>query len=229
MVLNPAVELRNVTTVYSGENRPAIRNSSLEMNARDYVLVTGPNGSGKTTLLETILGILKPVSGVVKVFGYDMVRSPYKARMICSYLPQDFMKKPDEPFKVREIVAMGIASKRSLGRLSREDWKRVDEVLELLGIAELSDRPIGRLSGGQQQKVFLARALSRDPKLLLLDEPFSSLDDDSRKFVADLLYKLNRRGMTIILVSHAPPKIAGLTIRVHLVDGCISSVERCSS
>ncbi|OYT25781.1 MAG: hypothetical protein B6U95_08605 [Thermofilum sp. ex4484_82] len=173
-----AVELRDVATAYAGEKKPAIKNITLSIKKGEYVLITGPNGAGKTTLLETILGILKPCRGIVKVLGFDMSRKPYRARVFCSYVPQDFIKPPEEPFKVREVVAMGIASNKPLGKLSEKDWSFVDNALEMFGISDLKDRPIGRLSGGQQQKVFLARALCRKPEILLLDEPFSSLDDN---------------------------------------------------
>ena len=181
-------------------------------------LIVGPNGAGKTTLLETILGLLKPKRGTVKIFGYDMREKAQFVRKMCSYLPQDFMKSSDEPFLVKEVVAMGIASNRDFGRVKEEDWKMVYKALELVGMLEFSERPIGKLSGGQQQKVMLARALVRKPKLLLLDEPFSSLDKDSRKFISeDLLPRLIDDGCTIIMVSHDVafrPKICDLIVKM---------------
>ncbi|HDD56567.1 MAG TPA: ATP-binding cassette domain-containing protein, partial [Nitrososphaeria archaeon] len=128
----------------------------------------GPNGAGKTTLLETILGLLKPRRGTVKIFGHDMRRKAQFIRKMCSYLPQDFMKDSDEPFLAKNVVAMGIASNRDFGKLEEEDWRMIYEALELVGMLKFSKRPIGKLSGGQQQKVMLARALVRKPKLLLL-------------------------------------------------------------
>ncbi|RLE84020.1 MAG: metal ABC transporter ATP-binding protein [Thermoprotei archaeon] len=222
-----AVELHDVATAYAGEKKPAIKNITLSIKKGEYVLITGPNGAGKTTLLETILGILKPCRGIVKVLGFDMSRKPYRARVFCSYVPQDFIKPPEEPFKVREVVAMGIASNKPLGKLSEKDWSFVDNALEMFGISDLKDRPIGRLSGGQQQKVFLARALCRKPEILLLDEPFSSLDDDSRKLVSDILYRLNIEGKTILLVCHAPPELKGVSMQVHMVNGVIDEVKTC--
>lgn len=202
-----AVELRNVSTYYFGEKRPAIMDVTLTIPARALTLVVGPNGAGKTTLLETILGILRPKKGTVRVFGYDVPREAEKARRLCSYLPQDFMRSPMEPFTAREVVAMGIASNRDLGRLTNSDWRQVEDSLRMLGMADLADKPIGRLSGGQQQKVMLARALARKPKLLLLDEPFSALDDKSKESISMLFMELVRSGCTLIVVSHNPPSI----------------------
>ncbi|MCD6312227.1 MAG: ATP-binding cassette domain-containing protein, partial [Thaumarchaeota archaeon] len=153
------VELLNVSTHYYGERRPAIRNVTLRIPSSTFTLIAGPNGSGKTTLLETILGLLKPSMGVVKMLGYDIPREASKARRFCSYLPQDFMKPASEPFTAREVVAMGLSSRKSMGWLSEEDWMQVDRMLSLLGMLEYADKPFGKLSGGQQQKVMLARAL----------------------------------------------------------------------
>ncbi len=213
-----AVEMKGVSTYYFGEKRPAIVDVTLSIPINSLTLVVGPNGAGKTTLLETILGLLEPRRGVVRVLGYHVPKEAAKIRRLCSYLPQDFMKPPGEPFSVREVVAMGIASNREFGRLRDEDWELVEEALTMLGIEELAEKPIGRLSGGQQQKVMLARALVRKPKLLLLDEPFSALDEDSRRFISmNLLPKLIDSSCTVIMVSHdasfTPPR-CDLTIKM---------------
>ena len=197
------VELLNVSTHYYGERRPAIRNVTLRIPSSTFTLIAGPNGSGKTTLLETILGLLKPSTGVVKMLGYEIPREASKARRFCSYLPQDFMKPASEPFTAREVVAMGLSSRKSMGWLSEEDWMQVDRMLSLLGMLEYADKPFGKLSGGQQQKVMLARALVRNPKLLLLDEPFSAMDRESRSFITKTIFpRLLDSGCTVILVSH---------------------------
>ena len=213
-----AVELIDVSTYYYGERRPAITGINLKIPANTLSLVVGPNGAGKTTLLETILGLLKPRRGIVKVFGHDMAKRAQFVRKMCSYLPQDFMKDSDEPFLVKDVVAMGIASNRDLGRLGEEDWRRVYETLELVGMLEFSERPIGKLSGGQQQRVMLARALVRRPRLLLLDEPFSSLDRESRRSISEnLLPDLVENGCTVIMVSHDltfRPTICDLVVRM---------------
>ena len=223
-----AVELIDVSTYYYGEKRPAITDINLKIPVNTLSLVVGPNGAGKTTLLETILGLLKPRRGRVKVFGYDMAKRAQFVRKMCSYLPQDFMKGSDEPFLVKDVVAMGIASNKDLGKLGEEDWRMVYEALELVGISELAERPIGKLSGGQQQKAMFARALVRRPKLLLLDEPFSSLDRESRRSISEnLLPDLVEDGCTVIMVCHDltfRPTICDLVVRME--SGRIVEVMR---
>jgi len=198
-----AVELEAVSTYYYGERRPAIRDITLRIPAGVLALIVGPNGAGKTTLLETILGLLRPRNGRVVTLGYEIPRMASRARALSSYLPQDFMKPPAEPFTAREVVAMGLASNNPAGRLSEGDWKRVDRALEMLGMLEYADKPFGKLSGGQQQKVLLARAIAREPKLLLLDEPFSAIDQETRSYiVSEIFPSLLEDGCTILLVSH---------------------------
>lgn len=208
-------------------DRPAIRNISLEVREGELVLISGPNGSGKTTLLETILGLLKPEKGKIYVLGYEIPEQAFLARKHCSYLPQDFMKPAGEPFSLKEVVAMGLSPMRPLGRLSQRDWDDVFRLLNLLGIRELAERPFGRLSGGQQQKAMLARALIRNPKLLLLDEPFSSLDMESRAQLSEqILPELVRRGTTVVMVSHDAsfrPSICSKT--VYMKEGRIVRIE----
>ena len=221
-----AVELENVSTYYYGEKRPAIRDVSLRIPAGALVLITGPNGAGKTTLLETIIGILKARRGRIRVFDHEVPREAAKVRRMTSYVPQDFMKPPAEPFTAREVVAMGLSSMRPLGRLAESDWNRVDQVLELLGMSEHSEKPFGKLSGGQQQKIMIARALVRDPKLLLLDEPFSAVDRESRQLISRRIFpKLLNRGCTILFVSHHPePGLLEPDIIVELQEGVLRKV-----
>lgn len=221
-----AVELENVSTYYYGERRPAIRDVSLRIPAGVLALITGPNGAGKTTLLETILGLLRARRGRISVLGYDVPGEVEKVRRLASYVPQDFMKPPTEPFTAREVVAMGLSPLRPLGRLSKADWIRVDQALELLGLSECSERPYGRLSGGQQQKIMLARALVREPELLLLDEPFSAIDKESRRLIIGGIFpQLLERGCTILLVSHHPePGLLDPDIVIELENGVLKSV-----
>lgn len=198
-----AVVLKDVYATYVGENKPAIRKINLKVRYGDFILITGPNGAGKTTLLETILGLLKPTAGDILVLGF---RVPEKARLVrryCSYVPQDFMSPVSEPFLVKDIVAMGLASKKGVFEgLSTKEWEEVYKALRIFGVEDLANRPIGKLSGGQQQRVMLARAFVRKPKLLILDEPMSYLDKKAKVEVSNLLSEVNKGGVTIIMVSH---------------------------
>lgn len=221
-----AIELEDVSTYYYGEKRPAIRDITLRIPARVLVLIVGPNGAGKTTLLETILGLLRPRSGRVVTLGYEIPRMASKARALSSYLPQDFMKSPAEPFTAREVVAMGLASNTPTGRLLEGDLRKVDHALKMLGMLEYADRPFGKLSGGQQQKVLLARAIAREPKLLLLDEPFSAIDQETRSYITSEIFpRLLENGCTILLVSHElNHSYMDADIVIRMVDGCIERV-----
>ena len=214
------MRLEGVSTTYEGEERPAIRDISLSVGAGELVAVIGPNGAGKTTLLETINGLLRS-EGLVEVLGLDVRRKGREVRRRTGYVPQDFMVPADTPFLAKDVVMMGRAGR--IGPLrapDRRDWEIVMAVMEELGIADLADRPMGRLSGGQQQKVMIARALAKEPELLLLDEPFSSLDARSRRLVCRILADLREdRGLTALVVTHDLSSMPEGCDRVVLLNG----------
>jgi|Deesub1362A_J573_1020465.scaffolds.fasta_scaffold00380_11 zinc transport system ATP-binding protein len=188
------VKLRNVS--YSVNDRIILEDINLSVKERDFLAIIGPNGAGKTTLLKIILGLLDPSEGEVRVFG----EIPKKVRKQIGYVPQ---QPPfDLNFPISVFKATLLARYPGVFRgFERDDERKVLEVLELLNISKLRDRQIGELSGGQLQRVLLARALVRDPKLLLLDEPTSHIDFEAERSFYDLLAELNRE-ITIIIVSH---------------------------
>ncbi|MEM1984879.1 MAG: ATP-binding cassette domain-containing protein, partial [Candidatus Korarchaeum sp.] len=193
-----ALRLEDVWVSYSGSGRPAIREVNLSLSSGESVLITGPNGAGKTTLLETCLGLLKPFRGEAFLFGVNTKsRRVADVRKLCGYVPQNFMKPPEESYTVRQVISMGLAP---LGSLRTELEARIDGISSLLGIGKLMEEPFGRLSGGQQQRVMIARALVRKPKLLLLDEPFSSMDLEMRSILAEVLRDYSAREDAAIVV-----------------------------
>jgi ABC-type Mn2+/Zn2+ transport system ATPase subunit len=196
------VELRDVYVTYQDVERPALRRVDLSIGEGKLVVVTGPNGSGKTTLLETCLGLLKPFKGVAKLLGVPTTSGDVRrARKSCSYLPQNFMKGPHESYTVKHVIAMGLLSLK--GSLTHDDMHKIKMVARLLEIENLLNKPIGRLSGGQQQRAFLARALVREPLVLFLDEPFSSIDPEGRERITSLIdYYTRERSATTVMVSH---------------------------
>ncbi|MEM0296099.1 MAG: ATP-binding cassette domain-containing protein [Candidatus Korarchaeum sp.] len=196
-----ALRLEDVWVSYSGSGRPAIREVNLSLSSGESVLITGPNGAGKTTLLETCLGLLKPFRGEAFLFGVNTKsRRVAEVRKLCGYVPQNFMKPPEESYTVRQVISMGLAP---LGSLRTELEARIDDISSLLGIGKLMEEPFGRLSGGQQQRVMIARALVRKPRLLLLDEPFSSMDLEMRSILAEVLRDYSaREDAAIVVVSH---------------------------
>lgn len=198
------ISLENVSTVYEGERRPAVRDVNLSLKKNELVYVVGPNASGKTTLLETINGLLPIFKGKLTVFSKDARSQGKKIRREIGYVPQDFMVNPGEPFTAYDVVMMGRYGKIGfLNRPNERDKEKIMETMRLLEIEDLADRPMGKLSGGQQQKVMIARALAKDPKILLLDEPFSNLDPESREKIPSLVSRIHQeRELTTIIVTH---------------------------
>ncbi|MEM3047072.1 MAG: ATP-binding cassette domain-containing protein [Candidatus Bathyarchaeia archaeon] len=186
----------------------------------EFVYVVGPNAAGKTTLLETVNGLLKPVRGTVEVLGRDMSKNGRQARCQIGYVPQDFVVDPGEPYTALDVVLMGMFGKIGvMYRLNGADVKRALETMALLDVDGLSRRPMGKLSGGQQQKVMIARALAKEPRVLLLDEPFSNLDADSRRKVPDLIGQLHKeKDMTTIIVTHDVTHVSDRCNRVVVME-----------
>ena len=223
-----AIEMRNVYTAYPKTVDVALKGVNLHIPREKLVLITGPNGAGKTTLLELILGFLRPIKGTLRVLGYDMPKYSNIVRKKCSYVMQDFMKPYNTPYTAWEVVLMGLAPyKAPFEKLSRDERELLDYLLGFLEIRDLMDKPFGTLSGGQQQRVMLARALLRRPQMLLLDEPFSSIDADSRKDFALLLNDIRKKyRMTILVVSHdVSPLLDFADIIVRLRDGKIVDLQ----
>lgn len=181
----------------------ALENVSFAIPEGSYVGIVGPNGGGKTTMLKVILGLLKPTSGTVSIFG----ESPRKARQggRIGYVPQR-VAQAEFPFPatVEEIVSSGRDARIGLGRRPTiEDRTAIARAMEIADVTDLKDRLIGTLSGGQRQKAFIARALAAEPRLLILDEPTTGVDMASKERFYALLRKLNTElGLTILFVSH---------------------------
>jgi zinc transport system ATP-binding protein len=180
-----------------------LADASFVLEKGDYLGLVGPNGSGKTTLIKLLLGFLKPSGGAAHLFGQNP--QEFKEWQKIGYLPQKMMAfNPLFPATVREVVSLGLLSKKKFPkRMARSDRAFVDGALDLLDIADLGHKLIGELSGGQQQRVFLAKALVGEPELLILDEPTTALDPETRERFFGTLRDLNRNKMvTIIIITH---------------------------
>ena len=195
------LEVRNVYFRF-GEKK-ALEDVSFELDSPFFCTVMGPNGAGKTTLLKLMIGLLKPQRGEIKIFGHDAVKEAKTIRRFVGYVPQLVNIDYHVPMTVEEVVAMGSLAKDIPPRIiTREVREKIQETLELVGIEDPSSL-FTELSGGQRQRALIARALISDPKLLLLDEPYSMLDFDMKCEIAELLYNLHkRRGIDIFLVAH---------------------------
>lgn len=195
------IEINNVSFGYT--NEPVLKNITFNIHRGDYLGIIGSNGGGKTTLLKIILGLLKPQSGTVKLFGQDIDK--FKDRFKFGYVPQKAVNFDVKfPATVEEVVAMGRYAKRGLLRfLTTEDKQRVRKALQEVDMLEQKDRLIGDLSGGEQQRVFIARALASEPEIIFLDEPTAGVDTQTQERFYTLLKKLNQSlNLTLILISH---------------------------
>jgi zinc transport system ATP-binding protein len=185
--------------VYRGENA-VLESINLELMAGDFLGLIGPNGGGKSTLLKVMLGLIKADRGEIKIFGL----LPAAARSRVGYMPQKTVFDQSFPVKVLDVVLMGRYSRTGLlHRYGSQDRKAALGALKAVGMDDRAEREIGALSGGEQQRVFVARSLVSDPELLLLDEPTAGVDSAQQTDFYDLLCHLNRDlGIAIVLVSH---------------------------
>lgn len=190
------LELKNVTAGY--QKQIAIQDITMQIFEHDYIAVTGPNGGGKTTLIKVILGLLKPYKGQV-IFPQNGDKT---ARIGIGYLPQYNHIDKDFPINVMQLVKSGIIDNRLKSWVWKEDQDQIlYPIMQKLDILKLKDRHIGQLSGGQLQRVLLARAMASSPRLLILDEPNTYIDKKSETKLYQLLKEINKQ-CAILVVSH---------------------------
>ncbi len=182
--------------------------------AGEFVALVGPNGSGKSTLLRILLGLLRPTSGTVRIFGVDPPDLHDRWRV--GYVPQRPALAREVPATVEEVVAAGRLPRIGWrGRLGPADRVAIDHALEAVALRDLRDRPVSELSGGQQQRSFIAKALASEPELLILDEPVAGVDAESQKRFADsLTHLVDEHGAGVLLVSHEVGAVAHALDRV---------------
>jgi len=191
------IELRNISAGYNGEM--IIDKVNLDINEKDFIGIIGPNGGGKTTLLKVILGLLKPRSGKI---SYFFGNSNIEFRKHMGYLPQHISFDSDFPISVKEVVLSGLISgKNMFKRMSRKDHQKAEAIIEKNGLKKFAGTPVGELSGGQMQRVFLSRAMISSPQLLILDEPDTFVDNRFEHELYSTLKELNEE-LAILLVSH---------------------------
>jgi len=186
------VEIENLTVQYPDVK--ALDDVSFEVNQGDFLGIIGPNGAGKSTLFDSMLGLNTRYKGTIKFFGEDIKKSKNYLKEI-GYVPQKPIFEKNFPVTVTDVVRMGLRNE--------SDENKIDEILQQLWIHELRDRRIGDLSGGQQQRVFIAKALITNPKILILDEPVTGIDQQSIDLFFSILRELNsKQKITIIWSSH---------------------------
>lgn len=191
--MSKLIQLTNVSAGYGSE--VVLRDVNLSIQEHDFIGVIGPNGGGKTTLIKVLLGLLKPYQGSIERFGFEQ-------GSLTGYLPQQRQVDRKFPITVLDIVLSGLMSEKgALRRYSSADKKKALELLDRMGIADLSGRTSRELSGGQLQRVFISRALIASPKLLVLDEPNTYVDNRFESDLYALLGEFNKN-MAIMIVSH---------------------------
>jgi ABC-type Mn2+/Zn2+ transport system ATPase subunit len=214
--VSAVVELRGVSAGYE-PGHPVIRDVDLTVNAGERIALVGANGAGKSTLLKVIVGILKPMTGTVRVFGEAAGVSRRLA-----YLPQAEDLRWDFPLVVEDVVLMGRLAHQRRGRRTTSDERAlVRAALEQVDAADLARRPIGALSGGQKQRVLLARSLASDAELLLLDEPATGVDPSTEEQLMNLLEGLSQGGRTILVSTHDLSGVIAHFPRVIAMNGGI--------
>ena len=218
--MDKAIELHAVDTIYEGEKIPSLKNINLYVNKGEFIAIIGPNGAGKTTLLETINGLLESKKGKVIVLGKELNGDGNGIRKLVGYVPQDYSIDELTPFLVSDVVLMGRFGKIGLLKpITKNDKEIAKNMIDYLGISDLSHRPIGKLSGGQAQKVMIARALAKEPEILLMDEPFSNLDFEARKDVSEKLSHFHKsKQMTFVIVIHDIASIPKVCNRIIVMD-----------
>jgi len=219
MTAVPAIEIDAVSFSY-GDN-PVIENVSLAVDRGEFFGIIGPNASGKSTLLRLMLGLLQPDRGSISVLGTD----PDAARTRIGYVPQHPGYRREFPVCVRDVVLMGrIGVTAALGRYSRRDHDCATDAMRAVQVDDIADRPVAGLSGGQAQRMLIARALACEPEILILDEPTSNIDLRAEESIFALLKQYNAH-MTIIVVSHDVAFISAYVGRV----GCLNHTLICHS
>jgi manganese/iron transport system ATP-binding protein len=192
----PILDITHVTVRYNGHD--ALENVTFHLHESERVAVVGPNGAGKSTLFKVVAGVLPPTSGEVKIFG-----SRPRGHVCIGYIPQRSQVDWNFPVTVADVVMMGRSAK--LGPLNwphKRDWEHVHHALETVDLTNLSTRQIGQLSGGQQQRMFIARALAQEAELMLMDEPLTGLDTPSQEGILELMDRLKKEKVTVMVATH---------------------------
>lgn len=211
--MNEIIELKDVSFSYDNEN--LIQNISLKIFEKDFLGIVGPNGGGKTTIIKLILGLLEPDSGKIQIFG----KTPKKGRKDIGYLSQFEDIDFDYPATVLQVVMMSTLGSSPFKWFSSKDRKVAEDALRKMKILKLKDRMLSELSGGEKQRVFIARALASNPKVIILDEPTASVDISMKESLYDLLKEINRE-IAVVVVDHNIELISKYAKEVACINKC---------
>ncbi|MFF8472471.1 metal ABC transporter ATP-binding protein [Streptomyces sp. NPDC015414] len=214
----PVIAMRGVTAELGA--RPVLRGVDITVGRGEVVALLGANGSGKSTAIRTIIGQVPAAAGTIELFGTP--RRAFRDWARVGYVPQRTTAAGGVPATVSEIVSSGRLSRTRFGLFRRADREAVRRALELVGMADRAGDPVNALSGGQHQRVLIARALVAEPELLIMDEPMAGVDLASQEVLAATLREQVARGVTVLLVLHELGPLEPLIDRaVVLRDGCV--------
>lgn len=224
--MNDFVRAESVTLAYG--SRVVLEDVTFELRSPFIALLMGPNGAGKTTLIRAIVGVLRPVKGRLSIYGMDPYKDRTRVRGLVGYVPQILNVSRNVPITVEEVVAMGLLSKLPPPRLiMKEVGEAVRKALSLVGLEGLENRLFSELSGGQQQRVLIARALLRRPKLLVLDEPYSMLDFQSKCDIVNTLKRIHEElGTDIIMSAHDVSPCASIDPIIILINRRVFAIGK---
>lgn len=190
------IEISGLNFAYNDEL--VLENINLTYDCNDFLAIIGPNGGGKTTLLKLMLGLVSPASGEIKIFGkktQDVIKQ-------IGYVPQNFAINPNFPMRVIDVVLMGVIDNKIFGFYSKDERNLALRALQKVEMADFANKKIGEVSMGQRQRIYIARALCADTKILMLDEPTASIDTKGQAAIYKLLGEINKNGVGIVLISH---------------------------
>ncbi|MFI8170763.1 metal ABC transporter ATP-binding protein [Streptomyces sp. NPDC085931] len=214
----PVVSLRGVRADLG--SRPVLRGIDLTVRRGEVVALLGANGSGKSTAVRSVIGQVQPAAGEIRLFGTE--RRRFRDWHRVGYVPQRTTAASGVPATVTEVVLSGRLSRARFGVLRKADHAAVRRALELVGMADRAKDPVDALSGGQHQRVLIARALASEPELLIMDEPMAGVDLASQEVLAHTLTEQVSQGATVLLVLHELGPLEPLIDRaVVLRDGCV--------
>lgn len=220
---DPVIQIENAVVGY--QDSVALRGVSLSVNQGEFVAIIGPNGAGKTTLLTIINGLVYLQQGSTRILGQQLNgRTRHELRKKVGYVAQVQTIDRRMPISVREAVIIGRYGVIGLfTRPTKQDWLLVDEALRMVGMSHLANRPVGHLSGGEQQRVSIARCLAQEPEIFLLDEPTASLDWKAQTEILELVKRIHQeRQLTTVFVTHDMDALPHTCDRVVLMkDGLI--------
>lgn len=214
---NVIIKAENIYFKYEDSAKPILEDINFTIFEKEFVSIIGPNGGGKSTIIKIIIGLLKPDSGKINIFGQD----PENIKEKIGYVPQYLNFDQLYPITSFDVVMMGRLNSNFFTKFTNKDYEIAKEALNFVGMAGYENKLISNLSGGQKQRVLIARALAVDSKILILDEPTANLDKEAQSFLYDILQKINKE-KTIILVTHDVGFVPSISTKVLCLNRTLS-------